>query len=234
MISAEAQAEQSEATQIRLILDGNVGAFCDLVTTHRRGLYLNALSIVRSEADAEEVAQNAVLKAFNKLSQFRHDSQFRTWLISITINEARMWLRANRKFKHESLDHQDGEGQPLRTQIVDPRENPFQVWERKQVRSAILKALSLLSIRNRQVFILRDVQMLSISETARTLDISENKVRNRLRRARLRMRQALADLRGTRTSQRDSGSKSTNGRLRGSAAVCIGPTNVEDKVESIH
>ena len=234
MISPEAQAEQSEATQIRLILDGNVGAFCDLVTLHRRGLYLKALSIVRSEADAEEVAQNAVLKAFNKLSQFRHDSQFRTWLISITINEARMWLRANRKFKHESLDHQDGEGQSLRTQIVDPQENPFQVWERKQVRSAILKALSLLSIRNRQVFILRDVQMLSISETARTLDISENKVRNRLRRARLRMRQALADLRGTRTSQRDSGSKSTNRRLRGSAAVCTWPTNVEDRVESIH
>jgi RNA polymerase sigma-70 factor, ECF subfamily len=234
MISPEAQAEQSEATQIRLFLDGNVGAFCDLVTPHRRGLYLKALSIVRSEADAEEVAQNAVLKAFNKLSQFRHDSQFRTWLISITINEARMWLRANRKFKHESFDHQDGEGQSLRTQIVDPRENPFQVWERKQVRSAILKALSLLSIRNRQVFILRDVQMLSISETARTLDISENKVRNRLRRARLRMRQALADLRGTRTSQRDSGSKSTNRRLRGSAAVCTWPTNVEDKVESIH
>ncbi|HWZ77209.1 MAG TPA: sigma factor, partial [Candidatus Sulfotelmatobacter sp.] len=91
MISPEAQAEQSEATQIRLILDGNVGAFCALVTLHRRGLYLKALSIVRSEADAEEVAQNAVLKAFNKLSQFRHDSQFRTWLISITINEARMW-----------------------------------------------------------------------------------------------------------------------------------------------
>ena len=234
MISPEAQAEQSEATQIRLILDGNVGAFCDLVTTHRRGLYLNALSIVRSEADAEEVAQNAVLKAFNKLSQFRHDSQFRTWLISITINEARMWLRANRKFKHESLDHQDGEGQPLRTQIVDPRENPFQVWERKQVRSAILKALSLLSLRNRQALILRDVQMLSISETARTLDISENKVRARLRRARLRMRQALAHLRGTRTSPRDSGFKSTNGRLRGSAPVCTWPINVEDKVESIH
>jgi RNA polymerase sigma-70 factor, ECF subfamily len=234
MISPEAQAEQSEATQIRLILDGNVGAFCDLVTPHRRGLYLKALSIVRSEADAEEVAQNAVLKAFNKLSQFRHDSQFRTWLISITINEARMWLRANRKFKHESLDHQDGEGQPLRTHIVDPRENPFQVWERKQVRSAILKALSLLSLRNRQVLILRDVQMLSISETARTLDISENKVRNRLRRARLRMRQALAHLRGTRTFQRDSGSKSNHERLRGSAAVCTWPTNVEDKVESIH
>src|ERR1700747_2760194 len=140
MISPEAQAEQSEAIQIRLILDGNVGAFCDLVTPHRRGLYLKALAIVRSEADAEEVAQNAVLKAFNKLSQFRHDSQFRTWLISITINEARMWLRANRKIKHESLDHQDGDGQPLRAEIVDPRENPLQVWERKKIPTGVPQA----------------------------------------------------------------------------------------------
>jgi RNA polymerase sigma-70 factor (ECF subfamily) len=234
MISPEAQAEQSEATQIRLILDGNVAAFCDLVTAHRRGLYLKALSIVRSEADAEEVAQNAVIKAFNKLSQFRHDSQFRTWLTSITINEARMWLRANRKFKHESLDYQDGDGQALRAEIVDPRPNPLQVWERKQIRSAILKALSLLSSPNRQVFILRDVQMLSISETAKVLDISESKVRTRLRRARLRMRQALADLWGTPTSPRDSGSKSASRHLRGSAPVCTWPTNVEDEMESIH
>ncbi len=200
MTSVEAQAELSETTQIRLILDGNLDAFCDLVTPHRRDLCLKALSIVGSEADAEEVAQNVVFKAFNKLYQFRHDSQFRTWLISITINEARMWLRANRRFKHESLDHEDGDGPTLRTEIVDSRENPFQVWERKQVRSAILKALSLLSSRNRQVFILRDVQLLSISEIARTLDISESKVRTRLRRARLRMRQALAHLRGTRSS----------------------------------
>jgi hypothetical protein len=68
----------SEATQIRLVLDGNDEAFCDLVKPHRRDLYLKALSIVRNEADAEEVAQNAVRKAFSKLSQFRFDSQFRT------------------------------------------------------------------------------------------------------------------------------------------------------------
>jgi RNA polymerase sigma-70 factor, ECF subfamily len=233
MISSEAQVGLSEATQIQLILDGNVDAFCDLVTPHRRGLYLKALSIVHSEADAEEVAQNAVLKAFNKLSQFRHDSQFRTWLISITINEARMWLRANRKVKLESLDHGDGDDQALKTEIVDSRENPFQVWERKQIRSAIRKALNLLSSRNRQVFILRDVELLSISETAKTLNISENKVRTRLRRARLRMRQALAHLRDTRICEPDSRSKSASRGVR-SAPVCAWPTNVEDKVESIH
>jgi len=234
MISPEAQAGPSEAAQIRLILDGNVDAFCDLVTPHRRSLYFKALSIVRSEADAEEVAQNAVLKAFNKLSQFRHDSQFRTWLISITINEARMWLRGNRKFKHESLDHGDGSDQPLQPEIVDARENPLQVWKRKQVRSAIVKALNLLSSRNRKVFILRDVQPLSILEAAKALDISESKVRTRLRRARLRMRQALAHLRASRTPELNSGSKTASRRLRSTTQVCAWPTNVEDKMESIH
>ena len=93
MISSQAQPELPEATLIQLILDGNAEAFCELVRPHQHVLYLKALSIVHSEADAEEVVQNAVLKAFKKLCQFRHDSQFRTWLMSITINESRMWLR---------------------------------------------------------------------------------------------------------------------------------------------
>lgn len=233
MISPEAQPEVSETTQIRLILDGDVDLFSDLVESHRRALYLKALSIVRSDADAEEVTQNAILKAFKKLSQFRHDSQFRTWLTSITINEARMWLRANRKCKHESLDHEDETGRQIRTEIVDPRENPFQVWERKQVRSAILKAVSTLSSGNSQVFILRDLRLLSISETARTLGISEGKVRTRLRRARLRMRQALANLRTTRTSERNDRSTSASGRLGGSTSVCSWTTNAQCEMESI-
>ena len=230
MISTEAQTQLSETTQIRLVLDGNVEAFSDLVEPHRRGLYLKALSIVRSEADAEEIAQNAILKAFNKLSQFRHDSQFRTWLISITINEARMWLRANRNCKHESLDDA---GRQVRTEIVDLRENPFQVWERKQVRSAILKAVSTLSSRNSQVFILRDLRLLSISETAKALGISEGKVRTRLRRARLRMREALASLRSTRISERDHRSTSASRRLSDSTFVCSWPTDTQCEMESI-
>lgn len=233
MALPEAQAELSETTQIRLIVDGKVEAFSDLVKPHQRILYLKALSIVHGEADAEEVTQNAILKAFNKLSQFRHDSQFRTWLISITINEARMWLRAKRKSNHESLEREDDTGRQIRTEIVDPRENPYQVWERKQVRSAILKAVSLLSSRNSQVFILRDMRLLSVSETARTLGISEGKVKTRLRRARLRMRQALANLRTTRTSERDCKSTSANRRLTGSTLVCSWPKNAQCEMESI-
>jgi RNA polymerase sigma-70 factor, ECF subfamily len=205
MNSAQAQPESSEATVIRLVLDGNADAFCELLRPYQRGLYRKALSIVGSEADAEEVAQSAVLKAFNKLPQFRHDAEFRTWLTSITINEARMWLRDNRKHRHESLDCEDGGGRRICREFADSREGPFQLFERKEVSGAILKALTQLPAIYRQVFILRDLQLLSISETARALGISELNVKTRLRRSRLQMRRALTHLRSSRTSKRDHG-----------------------------
>jgi RNA polymerase sigma-70 factor (ECF subfamily) len=232
----QAQSELTEAAEVRLALDGNVEAFRDFVRPHRRYLYLKALSIVGSEADAEEVAQNAVLKAFTKLSQFRHESQFRTWLISITINEARMWLRSNLKYRHESLDylnHQDGEDRQVVREFADPRESPFQVLERKQVPSTILKALTLLPSLYTRVFVLRDLQLLSISETAKTLRISENNVKTRLRRGRLQMRRALAHLRANRTSDRDHASNSASRRLRDSSPGWSW-LNVESEMESIH
>ena len=209
MISAQARSDLPEAAQIQLILDGNAEEFCGLMRPHQRVLYLKALSIVGSEADAEEVVQNAVLKVVNKLSTFRHESQFRTWLMSITMNEARMWLRKNRKPRHESLDWENAEGDQLPLEIADPGESPFQTVERKQVRTAILKALPRLPACNSQVFILRDLQLLSIAETARTLGISETCVKTRLRRSRAQMRQALARVCAIRTSHRSRRSDRT-------------------------
>ncbi len=197
----------SNAKEIRLVLDGNIEAFDDLVSPHRRFLYLKAFSIVGNDADAEEVVQNTVLKAFSKLSQFRHQSQFRTWLFSITINEARMCLRRNRKHRHESLDYlenRDGEDRGAR-EFADTREGPLEVLGRKQVRSAILKALTLLPTPYSRVVILRDLHLLSISETARTLGISEANVKTRLRRGRLQMQRTLAHLRPHQTSEHQRG-----------------------------
>jgi RNA polymerase sigma-70 factor, ECF subfamily len=231
MNSPQAQPQLSEARAIRLVLDGDADAFCELVRPYQRGLYRKALSIVGSEADAEEVTQSAVLKAFNKLPQFRHDAQFRTWLTSIAINEARMWLRDNRKHRHESLDCEDGDRRVCR-EPADPRENPFQLLERKQIRRAILKAVTLLPALYSDVFILRDLQLLSISETARTLGISELNVKTRLRRGRLQLRRALTHLRSSRTSKRDHGSD--RGRqFPNSPPVCSCPTNTESEMERI-
>jgi RNA polymerase sigma-70 factor (ECF subfamily) len=235
MISSQTQPELPEATQIQLNLDGNAEAFCELVRPHQHVLYLKALSIVHSEADAEEVVQNAVLKAFKKLCQFRHDSKFRTWLMSITINESRMWLRRHRKFKHESIDYEDDSGRQHVIEIADSRPGPFEALERKQVRGAILKALTLLPSRNSQVFILRDLQLVSISETAKILGISEVSVRTRLWRGRRQMRQALAHLRANPISTTDHRSNhAARSRWRGLATPGSWPRTLENEMGSIH
>src|ERR1700739_2058664 len=202
MSMASTQVAVSEEMQIRLVAGGDAGAFCELIRPYRRKLYLKTLSVVGNDADAEEVVQNALFKAFSKISQFRQEASFYTWLFRITVNEARMWLRSSRRHIHKSLDTNNGDGEgELVGDIADSREGPFEVLEKKQVRLAILKALRRLSASHREVVVLRDLRLCSISETARILAISEINVRSRLRRARAQLRQALENLRTTQASR---------------------------------
>jgi RNA polymerase sigma-70 factor, ECF subfamily len=202
---ASTQVAVTEEMQVQLVLGGDAGAFCEMIRPYRRRLYLKTLSIVGNDADAEEVIQNAFLKAFYKISQFRQEATFYTWLFRIAVNEARMWLRSSRRHVHESLDNnnEDGEGQLVR-EIADSREGPFEVLQRKQVRLAILKALKRLSASHREVVVLRDLRCYSISETARILAISEINVRSRLRRGRAQLRRALVDVRAARHKLQNS------------------------------
>jgi RNA polymerase sigma-70 factor (ECF subfamily) len=195
---------ESETVQIRLSLEGDLAAFSDLVRPYRPMFYKKALSIVRNEADAEDVTQSALLKAFTKLSQFRLDSQFRTWVTSIVINEALMCLRASRKSKQESLDGDEPNEGSSPIDVADTRESQSHALERKQLRAAILKSVSRLPSLLRTVFIMRDLRLLSISDTARRLGITETCVKTRLRRARLQLQQALAHFHGAkRTVERN-------------------------------
>ena len=187
---------ESETVQIRLSLEGDREAFSDLVRPYRAMFFRKALSIVRNEADAEDVTQTALLKAFKNLSQFRLDSQFRTWVTSIVINEAFLCLRARRAAKEESLNREEGEDGSSPIEIADPRESQSHALERKELRAAILKAVSHLPALLRGVFILRDLRLLSISDTARTLGITETCAKSRLRRARLQLQQTLAHFLG--------------------------------------
>jgi RNA polymerase sigma-70 factor (ECF subfamily) len=196
MITTADQLPVPEAALIRLSLERDSQAFSELVRPYRPMFYRKALSIVRNEADAEDVTQNGLLKAFKKLSQFRLDSQFRTWVTSIVINEALMCLRASRRSKQESLDGYEGNEGPSPIDVADPRESQSHALERKQLRAAILKGVSLLPSLLRTVFIMRDLRLLSISDTARTLGITETCVKTRLRRARLQLQHTLAHFRG--------------------------------------
>jgi RNA polymerase sigma-70 factor (ECF subfamily) len=157
-------------------------------------VYATAISIVKNPADAEEVAQEAVLKALSKLASFRGESKFSTWLIQITYNEAKMKLRKARPNLYESIDdtQQNEEGEFWPKDYADWRPIPSELLEENEIRQAVQDAISSLSESYREVLILRDVQRLSIKETMTILGIPEGSVKTRLHRARLLLRDSLA------------------------------------------
>ena len=192
--SAKSYLDANEAELIRRVCAGDKEAFYELVRPYERAVYTSAISILNNQADAEEVAQEAVLKAFINLSKFRAESKFSTWLIQITINEARLKLRKDRRHLYESADEpQSGdEGDYFPKDYADWREIPSEALQRKELRDALRRAMAALSPKYRDVLILRDIQHLSIEETSQALGISVGNVKTRLLRARLQMRDALA------------------------------------------
>src|SRR5512133_1675827 len=186
--------QPTELELIRRVCDGDKEAFYELVRPHERSIYLAAKSVLDNEADAEEAAQEAVLKAFTHIKSFRAESKFSTWLIQITINEARMKLRKEHRHLYEALDEQttDEQGDYWPKDYADWHEIPSEALQLKQLREALSKALSSLEPKYREVLVLRDIQQLSVAETAVVLGVSEVNVRTRLHRARLQMRDALA------------------------------------------
>ncbi len=184
----------AELALIERVCAGDKESFYPLIAPYQRGVFLAALSVLKNEADAEEIAQESLLKAFKALSRFRRESKLSTWLIQITINEARMRLRKDRKHLYESTDEPEREGdEEYRPKdFADWREIPSESLERKQLRLALADALAGLAPKYREVFVLRDIQKLNIAETAQTLGITAGSVKTRLLRARLQMRDALA------------------------------------------
>jgi len=184
---------RSEAEIIAAIIAGETQLYHELVRPYERNVYLMALSFMKNEADAEDVAQEAFIKAFRNLSTFRGDAKFSTWLISITLNEARNRLRRQGIVRMQSLDEPpDEDGAVSPALLRDWREIPSEAVEREEVRALIKKAVETLPEIYRQVFLLRDVEELDVSETAQALSISISNVKVRLHRARMMLQKELA------------------------------------------
>jgi len=183
----------NEESLIQRIREGEHELFYELIRPYERRVYSAALAILRNEADAEDAAQEAVLKAFKNIRQFRGEARFSTWLIQITVNEARMWRRKEHAHLVEAIvDREDAEGDYIPRDFADWREIPSETLERKEVREKLAEALEALGHIYREVFVLRDMQHLSIEETAKALGISTASVKTRLLRARLMLRDLLA------------------------------------------
>ena len=185
----------SEESLIARICNGNSSLFAELVRPYERRVYATALALLPNEADAQDVAQEAILKAFSNLRQFRGESKFSTWLIQITVNEARMRRRRQHAELFEPIagpQDQDEEGAYTPRDFADWREIPSDALERSEIRALLAKALASLAQKYREVFILRDMEQISIEETAELLNISIASVKTRLLRARLMLRDILA------------------------------------------
>jgi RNA polymerase sigma-70 factor, ECF subfamily len=186
-------AENRDETQIiASILAGDTQKFHELIRPHERSVYAMALSLLHNEADAEDAAQEAFLKAFRNLAKFRGDSKFSTWLVSITLNEARSRLRSRKNVKLDSLDEPpEDQGNVSPALLRDWREIPSEALERREVRQLLQQAVADLPLIYREVFLLRDVEQLSVNESAEALGITIASVKVRLHRARLMLQKKL-------------------------------------------
>ncbi|HEX4022684.1 MAG TPA: sigma-70 family RNA polymerase sigma factor [Acidobacteriaceae bacterium] len=187
---------------IAAILGGETQVFHDLIRPHERSAYLMALSYMKNEADAEDVAQEAFVRAFRNLASFRAESKFSTWLISITLNEARTRLRRKMLVPMDSLDTPPDEDQHVSPALLrDWREIPSEAVERGEIRKLLQDAIACLPDIYRQVFMLRDVEEMNINETAAALNVSVPSVKVRLHRARMMLQKQLAPQLKTATQQ---------------------------------
>jgi RNA polymerase sigma-70 factor (ECF subfamily) len=182
-----------EAAIISRILAGERELFHDLIRPYERGLYLAAYSIVLNEADAEDIAQDAVIKAYKGLKNFRGEARFSTWLMAIALNEARSRWRKSSGVQMDFLsDCEESGGDYTPAVLADWRYIPSQELERKELRQALREAIAKLSPEYREVLILRDVRGMSIAETSAATGVNEGLVKVRLFRARIAMQKLLA------------------------------------------
>jgi RNA polymerase sigma-70 factor (ECF subfamily) len=189
----KATEPRDEAGMIASILRGESHLFHELIRPYERSVYMMALSFLKNEADAEDAAQEAFLKAYRNLSSFRGESKFGTWVISIALNEARSRLRRQKAMPMDSLDEPpDEDGHVSPALLRDWREIPSESLERLETRQLLQEAIGALPPIYREIFLLRDVEELSIAEAAEVLGITTASVKVRLHRARMMLQKSLA------------------------------------------
>jgi len=167
-------------------------AFAELVNRYERKIYRLAKNITRNDEDAEDVLQDAFLKAYTHLDNFKGDSKFYTWIVRIAVNEALMRLRKRKTDRSVPLDDPVELGEEtVQREIAVWEDNPEQQYSQEEWRKILDDAVDSLKPDFRTVFVLRDIEELSTEETAETLGISVPAVKSRLLRARLALRERL-------------------------------------------
>jgi len=181
-----------ELALVRAAKAGDISAFEQLVHRYDRNVFRIAQHITQNREDAEDVVQDAFLKAYENLKNFQEQSKFYTWLVRIAVNEALMRLRKRRPDRMVSLDEDvKTEEDSMPREVADWSPNPEQQYTQAELRDILSRTIQGLPPAFRTVFVLRDVEGLSTEETAEALSLSIPAVKSRLLRARLQLRERL-------------------------------------------
>jgi RNA polymerase sigma-70 factor (ECF subfamily) len=186
----------SDAEQVARAKAGDLDAFEALTTRYEQRVYSVALRMLRHEQDAEDVTQQTFLSALENLNGFRGDASFATWLLRIATHAALKVIRKQKGLDTVSLEEATEEADDYATiphpeYIADWRQSPATLVPKNEIQRLLEDALAKLDEKHRPVFLLRDVEGLSVKETAAALGLSEANTKVRLLRARLQLREQL-------------------------------------------
>jgi RNA polymerase sigma-70 factor, ECF subfamily len=176
---------------VREAKEGSITAFDELVRRHERQMFRIAHQMLHNREDAQDIVQDAFIKAFQKLSQFQAKSKFSTWLARITVNEALTKLRREPVYWKTVNDDAGSDSDEFPREIADWAPNPEMLFNDSEFRQILEKNLQRLAPGLRAVFLLRDVEEFSLEETAQSLGLTVAAVKIRSWRARLQLREWL-------------------------------------------
>lgn len=176
-----------EAEIVRRVLEGDADAFGAIVDEYQKNVYNLALRMTGNPEDAQDMSQEAFIKAFNSLASFRGDSKLSVWLYRIVSNVCLDFLRSRKRRQTVSLNMDDGEGGSSELEIPDLSAMPEEELNRRLTREAVRKGLLSLPEDQREILLLREIEGLSYDEIAQALGLEAGTVKSRIFRARKRL-----------------------------------------------
>ena len=196
------EIDTSQEISLEALQSGDRAEFARLVDAYSTQIYRLALKMLGDEQDAEDVLQNTFMKALQSIEKFEGRSSLSTWLYRIAVNEALMLLRRHKPSIPVAMDYEDDDDEIQHpTQFTDwcclPEEDLLSDEAQKHLDQAIRRLPEKLQV----VFLLRDIEGLSIRETSEALDLTETAVKTRLLRARLNLREQLSTYYGERLKE---------------------------------
>ncbi|KUO48976.1 MAG: hypothetical protein APF76_10100 [Desulfitibacter sp. BRH_c19] len=170
---------------VQQVKDGNIASFEMLVARYEKQVYNITYRYTGNRDDAFDLSQEAFLKAYRGIKNFRQESTFKTWVYHIASNVCRDYLRKGKKYIEVSIDESvRGEDGDMEKQFADSNKGPDEVYESKELSEFIQSIIDDLQQEYKEVIVLREIQQLSYEEIAKVLNCSLGTIKSRLNRAR--------------------------------------------------